>query len=252
MIAILSPSKTLRTEKIDHPAPTPPLFPEMTEKLMRKLMRLSKPKLKKLMGMSDKLTEVNYRRFQNFDLDLTSASGEPAIFAYQGDVFVGLDAASWSAGDLEYAESRLLIMSGLYGILHPSTLVQPYRLEMGGQLKVDRKSLYKFWGDTLTEYIRDILQNQDHKILLNLASNEYSDTLDFSQLDGTIVDVHFREWREDQWKFISYNSKKARGTMARYVIQNQVDKLEELQKFDLDGYVYNDELSTEVELFFTK
>src|SRR5690606_28310480 len=113
-------------------------------------------------------------------------------------------------------------------------------------------SLYKFWGDTLTEYIRDILQNQDHKILLNLASNEYSDTLDFSQLDGTIVDVHFREWREDQWKFISYNSKKARGTMARYVIQNQVDKLEELQKFDLDGYVYNDELATEVELFFTK
>lgn len=202
--------------------------------------------------MSDKLTEVNYRRFQNFDLDLKSASGQAAIFVYQGDVFVGLDAASWSTEDLEYAESHLLIMSGLYGILHPSTLVQPYRLEMGGQLRVDRKNLYKFWGETLTQYVRDILQNQDHKILLNLASNEYSDTLDFSNLGGTIVNVHFREWRDGQWKFISYNSKKARGTMARYVVQNQVDKLEDLQNFDLDGYGYNDELSSDLELFFTK
>ena len=252
MIIILSPSKTLRTEKIEHPAPTPPVFPEMTGKLMRKLSRLSKPELQKLMDISDKLTELNYRRFQNFDPEFESNSGEPAIYTYQGDVFVGLDAPSWSADELEYAESRLVILSGLYGILHPSTRVQPYRLEMGAPLKFGRRNLYKFWGDTLTSYVKTILQKQSDKILLNLASQEYSDALDFSELGGTIIDVHFREWRNDQWKFISFNSKKARGTMARYVIQNQIENREDLQKFDLDGYAFNDELSTELELFFTK
>lgn len=253
MVIILSPSKTLRKEKIYHPESNLPLFPEMTGKLMRKLQRMTKPKLKSMMGISDDLTQLNYSRFKDFDPDFNENMGEPAIFIYQGDAYQGLNAPSWSEEDLKYAESRLLILSGLYGLLKPSTLVQPYRLEMGGRFKPGRNTnLYKYWKDTLTSYLKTNLQQQNEKIVVNLASKEYSDALDFNKIDGTILDVHFREWRNEQWKFISYDSKKARGTMARYIIQLRIEKPELLKDFDLDGYGYNEELSSEGELFFTK
>lgn len=253
MIIILSPSKTLRKEQIPHPAPTLPLFPEKTGKLMRKLQRMSRPQIKKLMGTSDDLTNLNFERFQGFDPDFTKALGEPAIYAYQGDAYIGLDSPSWSDKDLEYAQPRLLILSGLYGIVHPSTLIQPYRLEMGGRFKIGRDSnLYTFWKTTLSEHLRTYFQDQNEEILVNLASREYSDVLDQKKIGATTIEIHFREWRKDKWQFISYDSKKARGTMARYIIQNRIEKVEHLRKFDLDGYRFNEELSTSGVLFYTK
>lgn len=253
MIIILSPSKTLRDEEIKHPHPTKPLFPDKTGKLMRKLERLTKSELKDLMSISDNLTNLNYGRYKDFDDNFDHKAGEPAIYTFKGDVFLGLQAESWNTKDLEYAEPRLFILSGLYGVLKPSTLVQPYRLEMGTSLPVGRnKNLYGFWDDTLTEQINTALEKEHSPFLVNLASNEYSKALDFKGIKGKIIEVHFREWRNEKWTFISFNAKKARGMMARYIIQNQIEKKEHLKGFDLDGYGYSEELSSEWELFFTK
>src|SRR5680860_26386 len=242
MIIILSPSKTLRDEKIKHPNPTPPLFPEETGQLMRKLQRLTKSELKKLMSISDNLTELNYERYKKFDDDFDHEIGEPAIYTFKGDVFVGLDVESWSKKDLKYAEPRLFTLSGLYGVVKPSTLVQPYRLEMGTSLKVGRKdNLYKFWNDKLTDKINAALKKQNDPFLVNLASNEYSKALDFNKIKGEIIEINFREWRNEEWTFISFNTKKARGMMARYIIKNQIEEKEHIKGFDLDGYEFNEE-----------
>lgn len=252
MVILLSPSKTMREEKIEHPEPTSPVFPEMTSKVIRKLRGLTKKDLKKQMGISDKLTDLNYTRFKNFDLNFGPLSGQAAIFSYEGDVYAGLESPSWSQEDLKYAENRLLILSGLYGVLHPSTLVQPYRLEMGGKAKIGRNSLYKFWSQEVTAYVNQVILDQDGGIVLNLASQEYSEVLNRNQINARFIDIQFREWRDEQWKFISYNAKKARGIMARFVIQNRIETPVALQSFDLDDYKYNPELSSDNELFFTK
>ena len=253
MVIILSPSKTLREEKIEHPSPTPPLFPEKTGLLMRKLQRLTKSDLKNLMSISDNLTELNYGRYKEFDDNFTGKRGEPAVYTFEGDVFQGLEAESLDQKDLEYAESRLFTLSGLYGLLKPSTLVQPYRLEMGTKLNINRKdNLYEFWDDDLTEQINAALDKQEDAYLVNLASIEYSKALDFKKLRGKIIEINFREWRNEKWTFISFNAKKARGMMARYIIQNRIENPDHLKGFDMDGYGYNDELSSRTELFFTK
>ncbi|MBY5959753.1 peroxide stress protein YaaA [Membranicola marinus] len=253
MIIILSPSKTLRDEKIEHPNPSPPLFQEKTGQLMRKLQRLTKSEVKNLMSISDNLTELNYNRYKAFEDDFKGNNSEPAIFTFKGDVFQGLQAESFTAKDLEYAEPRLYILSGLYGLLKPSTLVQPYRLEMGTPLPVDRnKNLYEFWGDSLTQQINASMESVGSPYLVNLASKEYSKALNLKKVKGEVIDVHFREWRNEKWTFISFNAKKARGTMARYILRNQIEEKEDLKGFDLDGYAFNEELSSENELFFTK
>src|SRR5690625_3419363 len=169
MIILLSPSKTLRKEKIKHPHPTKPIFPEKSRTLMNQLKNTSRQEIKKLMKISDNLTDLNYDRFQEFETDFSKNSGEPAIYTFKGDVFQGLEAENWSEKDLAYAESRLFILSGLYGLLRPSTLVQPYRLEMGTALSTKKaKTLYEFWGSDLTELINKELSHQQNKILINL------------------------------------------------------------------------------------
>lgn len=253
MIIILSPSKTLRQEKINHPDPTLPVFSEKTQQLMKTLSKLSRPELKKLMKISDNLTDLNYDRFRSFNTDLTVPAGEPAVFTFKGDVFQGLKAEDWTQDDLRYAESRLFILSGLYGLLKPSTLVQPYRLEMGTSLKTKKaKNLYEFWGNDLTDQINQALTHQKNKTLVNLASQEYSKAIRMDSIEGKILDINFREWRNEKWTFISFNAKKARGTMARYIIRERIENPEDLKGFDLDGYGFSEELSSEQELFFTK
>lgn len=253
MIILLSPSKTLRKEKIKHPHPTKPIFPEKSRTLMNQLKNTSRQEIKKLMKISDNLTDLNYDRFQEFETDFSKNSGEPAIYTFKGDVFQGLEAENWSEKDLAYAESRLFILSGLYGLLRPSTLVQPYRLEMGTALSTKKaKTLYEFWGSDLTELINKELSHQQNKILINLASQEYSKAIQFQDIEATQIIVHFREWRNEKWTFISFNAKKARGTMARFIIQERIKDTEGLKGFDLDGYAYNEELSSDKELFFTK
>jgi len=220
---------------------------------MNQLKNTSRQEIKKLMKISDNLTDLNYDRFQEFETDFSKNSGEPAIYTFKGDVFQGLEAENWSEKDLAYAESRLFILSGLYGLLRPSTLVQPYRLEMGTALSTKKaKTLYEFWGSDLTELINKELSHQQNKILINLASQEYSKAIQFQDIEATQIIVHFREWRNEKWTFISFNAKKARGTMARFIIQERIKDTEGLKGFDLDGYAYNEELSSDKELFFTK
>lgn len=253
MIILLSPSKTLRKEKIEHPHPTNPIFPEKSKYLMNHLKNTSRSEIKKLMKISDNLTDLNYDRFQEFETDFSKKLGEPAIFTFKGDVFQGLEAENWSEEDLEYAESRLFILSGLYGLLRPSTLVQPYRLEMGTALPTENaKNLYEFWDNQLTDQIKKELSQQQNKFIVNLASQEYSKAIHFQNIKAPQFIVHFREWRNEKWTFISFNAKKARGTMARYIIQNRIEETDGLKGFNLDGYAYNEELSSDKELFFTK
>lgn len=205
------------------------------------------------MGISDNLTDLNYERYKKFDDNLDSGIGEPAIYTFKGDVFLGLDAGSWNERDLKYAEPRLFILSGLYGVLKPSTIVQPYRLEMGTKLKVGRnENLYDFWANDLTEQINKAFKKSSTPYLINLASNEYSKALDFNKIEGDVIEINFREWRNEKWTFVSFNAKKARGMMARYIIKNQIKDIEHLKGFDLDGYEFNKEISSERELFFTK
>lgn len=253
MIILLSPSKTLRNETIAHPSPSQPLFPEKTKKLMNKLQRLTKAELKNLMSISDNLTDLNYQRYKEFNPDFEAQSGEPAIFTFQGDVFQGLKAETLNAEDLKYAEPRLYILSGLYGLLHPGTLVQPYRLEMGTNLKSGKnKNLYEFWGNDLTQQINKTMKEENSNILVNLASQEYSKAIDLDSINGETVELSFREWRNEKWTFVSFNAKKARGSMARYIIRNRINRKEDLKGFDTDQYAFNEELSSENNLFFTR
>lgn len=253
MMIILSPAKTLRSDKIDHPHPTPPLFSGKTEKLMKTLKRLSKADLKKLMKISDKLVDLNYTRNKAFETDFSAEKGEPAIFTFMGDVYQGLEADRWSEDDLEYAENRLFILSGLYGLLHPSTLVQPYRLEMGTALKSGKtENLYEFWDDDLTETLNRIIKKENHEVFINLASKEYSKAVDLDKINARMIEIQFREWRNGKWTFISFNAKKARGLMAQYIIRHRIEKAEDLKGFDMDEYHFHEELSSEEEFFFTK
>lgn len=253
MVIILSPAKTLRKEFISHPNPLPPLFPEKTGTIMRKLQRLTKAELKNLMGISDVLTDLNYNRFKEFDTEFRDQIGQSALYIFKGDVYLGLEAETLSAEEVKYAESHLYILSGLYGLLKPGTLVQPYRLEMGSKLKVGRKkNLYDFWGNQLTKYLDNAIRELGEKYLVNLASNEYSEALDFEKINATVLNIHFREWRRGQWTFVSYNAKKARGTMARYILQNEIKTTDDLKAFDLDSYGFQEDLSSEGELFFTR
>lgn len=253
MIIILSPAKTLRSDKIDHPHPTMPLFPDKTEKLMKALKRLSKADLKKLMKISDKLVDLNYTRNKAFETDFSAEKGEPAIFTFMGDVYQGLEADQWSKDDLKYAENRLFILSGLYGLLQPSTLVQPYRLEMGTALKSGKnENLYEFWDDDLTDTLNRIIKKENHEVFINLASKEYSKAVNLDKIEARTIEIQFREWRNGKWTFISFNAKKARGLMAQYIIRQRIVKAEELKGFDMDDYHFNEELSSEEEFFFTK
>lgn len=253
MVIILSPAKTLRKEIITHPKPSQPIFPDETGSIMRKLQRLTKAELKNLMGISNDLTDLNYNRFKEFDTQFRDQTGQSALYIFKGDVYLGLEAETLSAEEVEYAENHLFILSGLYGLLKPGTFVQPYRLEMGSRLKVGRKkNLYDFWGDQLTIHLEEAIQARGEKYLVNLASNEYSDALNFEKINATVLNIHFREWRKEKWTFVSYNAKKARGTMARYILQNEIETLEELKGFDRDGYGFQEDLSSDGELFFTK
>lgn len=253
MLIILSPSKTLNDQPLSNIDSTAPLFEDKTHQIAKKLKSLTKPKIKALMDISDALTQLNHQRFQNFNIESGHSEGSLAIHTFKGDVFIGLHSEDWTIDDLTYAENRLFILSGLYGLLKPSTRIQPYRLEMGSKLKVGRKkNLYEFWDTTLTNHLNQVLENHEEKVLVNLASQEYSSALQLDALDAKILQIHFREWRKEKWQFISYNAKKSRGVMARYIIRNRLSNAAEIKGFSEEGYQFNEELSTEWEWFFTK
>lgn len=246
MLVLLSPAKTL---DFDSPAPTladsQPRFLEEAETLNRQLRKLAPQDLASLMKLSDKLAELNHKRNLEWSLPFDITNARQAVAAFQGDVYTGLQADNWSASDYAWAQEHLRILSGLYGLLRPLDLMQPYRLEMGTRLQNPRgKDLYQFWGTRLTDALNELIREQNQQALVNLASNEYWRAVQANGLETDVISPTFKDWKNGQYKLISFYAKKARGLMARWIVQNRVEQPQELQEFDLDGYYFAADQST--------
>lgn len=254
MIAILSPAKTLDYSPTSKSfEQTLPVFAEETSKLVSVLRKKSKNKLKALMSISDNLAEENVKRYQSFEDTFTEKNSKEAIFAFKGDVYRGFDAESLTKPQIKYAQKHVRILSGLYGVLKPLDLMQPYRLEMGTKLSTRKgKNLYEFWDSKITNILNTELENHKKKIIINLASNEYFKSVKKKNLNAEIIDIVFKEYKGDQLKFISFNAKRARGLMARYIVMHKVKSPKDLMAFDLEDYSYSAEGSTDNELLFVR
>ena len=254
MLMVISPAKTL-----DYTSPlatenfTQPRYLEQSSQLVEVLRKLSPNQLADLMKLSDKLAGLNVARFTEWQPDFTLENARQAILAFKGDVYTGLDAESLTDADFHYAQQHLRILSGLYGVLRPLDLMQPYRLEMGTKLQNSAgANLYEFWGEGITESLNQSIAEQKASVLLNLASNEYFKAVKPKQLNATLINVDFKDLKNGQYKIISFYAKKARGIMARYVIQNKIDSSEALKDFTEQGYYYSAEQSKPTHLVFLR
>lgn len=253
MIVLLSPAKTLDYSPSNVAATKVPLFKNRTSDLVDILKTKSAKSIGKLMHISDKLANENYERYQNFSNSYTKKNSKASILAFKGDVYLGLEAENFSAKELSYAQETLRILSGLYGLLRPLDKMQPYRLEMGTKMKNKKgQDLYKFWGDDITDVINKDLSKQKSQTIINLASKEYFKAVNKKKLEGDIIDIGFKEYRNGKLTFVSFNAKKARGMMARYIVKNKVEKAKDLQGFDYDGYSFETELSNDQFYMFVK
>ena len=253
MLVVLSPAKKLNE---NHPVvenATVPQFVDDAEKLINSLKKYTPKKLSNLMKLSDALSELNVERYQNWQKNHTEKNAKTAGLIFDGEVYSGLDAKSFSKKEMEYAQNNLRILSGLYGLLRPLDLVHPYRLEMGTKLKVGRKNnLYEFWGDKIVDEINELLSKQKEQTLVNLASNEYFKAVNKKKLNANIVTPVFKDFNNGKYKAVMVYAKKARGMMANYIITNKIEKTEDLKGFDTDGYCFSAEASTENELVFLR
>lgn len=254
MLTVLSPAKTLHFERSAEGLPTTlPRLQEDVELLLERCRELSVGTLKELMKLSDPLAELNHRRFQEMRLPLTPANAKPCGLAFGGDVYRGLDAGSLSRADLEWAQDRLRILSGLYGVLRPLDLIQPYRLEMGTRLANERgKNLYEFWGDRIAEALNEESASAGAPVLLNLASNEYFRSVRPAALQLPVATAVFQELRNGKPRIISFSAKRARGLMARFIIRNRIEAPEGLKDFAVEGYRYRPEMSEPSRLVFLR
>lgn len=253
MIILLSPAKKLEMEGPSKTKTfTIPDRMEASEQLIGKLKKMSSPKIKSLMSLSDNLAELNRKRYQAWSPDFSPENARQAGLAFRGDVYRGLDADSLSASDLKWAQKHVRILSGLHGLLRPLDLIQAYRLEMGTKLPVGhKKNLYEFWGDKISEAIQQDLGRE--KVIVNLASTEYAKAARLPKMDGVrVITPEFRDFKNGTYKSIQLYLKVARGYMTRYAIQNRVKKAEDLQSFDLEGYSFDPNLSEGDRWVFTR
>lgn len=241
MKIVLSPAKSLDYER---PIPSvnysQPNFLEQSLRLNKVLAKKNPKALSKLMGISNDLAELNWDRNNKFSLPFTPQNARPAVYAFNGDVYQGLDAYSIPSGKMEKLQDSLRILSGLYGILKPLDLIQPYRLEMGTALKVGRKkNLYEFWKSTVTNFLNEELD--EGELFINLASNEYFSVIDKKELKADIITPVFKDWKNDKLKVISFFAKKARGSMVRYILDTDAKTLDDIRGFNRDQYVFSKE-----------
>ena len=254
MLLLISPAKTLDYET---PATTAefstPGFLADSQALIDQLRELTPPQISRLMGISDKLGDLNFARFHSWQVPFSADNAKQAVLAFKGDVYTGLEAEQMSEQDLQWAQQHLRILSGLYGVLKPLDLMQPYRLEMGTRFENSRgKNLYEFWGDKITTALNDELQAQGSATVINLASNEYFKAVKPKALNADIITPVFKDWKNDKYKIISFYAKKARGMMSRYIIENRIEEPEGIKQFDTAGYQYNEALSSAREWVFTR
>ena len=259
VLILLSPAKTLNFET---PAKSDrfsePIFLSDSKRLVEQLRQLSVREISSLMKISDKLSELNASRYQTWQPNFDTTNAKQALLAFQGDVYQGMNVDSFEREDFDFAQDHLRILSGLYGVLRPLDLIQPYRLEMGTKLahaklqELSVNTLYEFWGDKLTEAINQQVEKLNSKIIVNLASNEYFKAVNAKLLEGEIITPVFKDWKNGKYKIISFYAKKARGMMTSYIIKNQIQDPEELKNFAEAGYSFNTELSDRNNLVFTR
>ncbi len=249
MIIVLSPSKSMDMDAAKGTGFSQPEFLEQSGELVSKARKLSITELRDFMGVSEKLASLNHQRFKDWKPPFSINNAKPAVLAFAGDVYDGLDAKSLNKRDMTFAQKHLRILSGLYGLLRPLDLIQPYRLEMGRALETRHaKNLYAFWRETITEE----LNTTNAGPLVNLASQEYFKAIDKRNLNKQIITPVFKDEKNGTFKIISFYAKKARGSMARFIIQNRIDDLKGVQEFALDGYAYSEALSKPDSPVFTR
>ena len=246
MILTLSPAKTMDFEgQCLTKKHTSPDFIEDSEELIKNLTKMGKSDLSSLMNISTKLADLNYDRYRSWSVPFSADNAKQALLAFKGDVYTGFVFDEWRAADFNFAQKKIRILSGLYGLLRPLDLIQAYRLEMGTRLSTRRgNNLYDFWGDKLTDALNVATRESKSKFLINLASNEYFKSVDADNLEAEVITPTFKDFKNGKYKFISFYAKKARGLMARWIIQNKVTDHEDLVNFNSDGYKYSKSEST--------
>jgi cytoplasmic iron level regulating protein YaaA (DUF328/UPF0246 family) len=254
MLTVISPAKTL---DFDTPPgtrkSTQPEFLERSAELIDEARNLSPDDIRGLMGVSENIAAINHQRFMNWGVPFSLKNAKQSILAFKGDVYTGLQAETMDAEQLKFAQQHLRILSGLYGLLRPLDLMQPYRLEMGLSFNnPGGNNLYKFWGDSITQSLNNQLKKSGNTVLVNLASNEYFKAVRKPMLEADVITPVFRDLKGDKYKVISFFAKKARGQMTRYIIDKGLNDPEGLKKFRGDGYRYNKAQSTAREMVFTR
>lgn len=254
MLIVISPAKTLDFENARVVnEQSEPDYIKQAKQLVNILKKQSLEELMKLMSISDKLAALNHLRFKQWLPEPTVENAKQALCAFKGEVYTGLNVDDWEEKNFSFAQNHLRILSGLYGVLRPLDLISPYRLEMGTKLENSKgKNLYDFWGDTINKNIQQQLKAQGDNVLINLASNEYFKAVKAKNLNAEIITPVFKDFKNGQYKVLSFFAKKARGLMSRYIIQNEISKPEDLKHFSEEGYFYNDKLSKENEWVFTR
>jgi len=254
MLTVISPAKTLDFES---PALTDeysqPAHLTQSRKLMRQLRQFSGSDLSKLMNVSSAIADLNVERNRRWKTPFTPHNAKQALFAFRGDVYIGLDADSMNSDNIQFAQRHLRVLSGLYGLLRPLDLMQPYRLEMGSRLATDQgTNLYQFWDMRLTKTLNTELKAIDSNVLLNLASNEYFKAIKPKSIKGQVITPVFKDYHQGKYQIIGFFAKKARGLMARHIIDEQINDVEAIKHFNREGYVYDASLSNQIEWVFSR
>jgi len=253
MKIILSPAKSMDFENAkDYTNTSVPHFIKESAYLANKLKKQSVSQLKKLMNVSDAIATLNVERFLDWEFPFKNGQAKTAMHVFTGEAYRGLDALNFTGKELELAQHKLRILSGLYGILRPMDLMLPYRLEMGTRYKVTptKTNLYKFWGDQITKQLKSEMHKDE--VLVNVASKEYFKVIDFKKLDRKVITCHFKELKNNEYKTIMVFAKRARGAMSRFIIENDLEDPEHLKGFDTAGYAFKSDLSTDTDYVFVR
>ncbi|WP_040725884.1 peroxide stress protein YaaA [Thiomicrorhabdus sp. Kp2] len=254
MLMVVSPAKALdESTPVQTELHTQGALLNEAAQLIDELKGVGPVEIGQMMHISEKLSELNYQRFQDWSMPFPEDKAKQAAWLFKGDVYQGLDAYSLDDKGIDYIQNHLAILSGLYGLLKPCDDMLPYRLEMGTKFANQKgKDLYAFWGSQITEQLNKLLAELGSKTLVNLASNEYFKAVKKRELNGRIITPIFKDWKNGQYKIISFYAKKARGLMARYAADHQVENAEDLKYFNTDGYQFNPEMSSETDWVFTR
>jgi hypothetical protein len=255
MLIVVSPAKTLDfetkpvTKKVSQPE-----FQKESQQLINALKKFKPAQVGKLMKLSEKLSNLNFDRFQSWTLPFSAKNAKQAVLAFKGDVYTGLDAETFDAKDFDFAQKHFRMLSGLHGLLRPLDLIQPYRLEMSTKLKVGKaKNLYEFWDSKITDQINAEVEKETNPVLVNLASNEYFKAIKPKELNARVLTIEFKDAKNGEYKMIGFFAKKARGLMSRYIIKNKLTQPEALKNFDYEGYCFNKQLTTKKNIWvFTR